>query len=71
MLQHKIWVLLPNVHKTANYYGISFWEKNTALLLDQSAKRQETYALRSVSLIQGLGQNLWGEGQGGPKCEER
>ena len=31
----------------------------------------ETYALRSVSWIQGLGHSLWDEGQGSLKCGDR
>ena len=54
----------------ANYHGISFWEKKTALLSAQSAQRQGTYALRSVSLIQDLEHNLWDEGRNGLKCGE-
>ena len=40
-------------------------------LQDRSARRQEADALRSVSLIQGLGQNLWEEELGGLKCGDR
>ena len=41
LLLHKIGVLFADAHlKKANYYCIGFWEKKTALLLDQSATRQ-------------------------------
>ena len=60
----------PIYIKKGNYSGISFWGKNCSFILwDWSVRRQGArVCLRSVSLIQGLGYNLWDEGQGGLMC---
>ena len=53
-------ILPPSGHKQANYLWHQLWGKEFSFVLQQYAGRQRACALRSVSPIQDLGQNLTG-----------
>ena len=58
----------PTCIKKPIYYSIRFEKRKQ---LDQSARRQEAYTLRSISLMQSLEKNLWDEEQGDLKSGDR
>lgn len=49
----------------------SAFERRKGFIVRSASKETTGNNLTSVALIQGLGHNLWEEGQGGLKCGDR